>query len=86
MSDVPENDNVVSIRDFMNHETRISLVERAIINIDKRAEEASKQFEQFRKEFREDIRDLRAETKMHFRWTMGGIFGLIVLMIGKYFF
>ena len=43
--------DVINIKDFYNHETRISLVENAIISIDKRFEQVDKRFEQVDRRF-----------------------------------
>jgi archaellum component FlaC len=43
--------DIINIKDFYDHETRISIVENAIINIDRRFEQIDKRFEQVDKRF-----------------------------------
>jgi len=64
--------NQINIKDFYDHETRIRMVENAIISIDKRFEQIEKKFEQVDKRFE------RLENKMdsQFKWTIGLILGL----------
>lgn len=72
---------IINIKDFYNHETRISIVENAIISIDKRFEQVDKRFEQIERRFEQvdrrfeqvDRRFEHLENKMdsHFKWLLG---------------
>lgn len=66
--------DVINIKDFYNHETRISIVENAIINIEKKFESSDKRFE-----------SILAESRSHFKWTMTLIVGLYALFGGSVF-
>jgi hypothetical protein len=83
--------NHIDIKDYYNHETRIALVENAIINMQKQFEQVEKRFEQVEKRFEQiDRRFERLEQKMdsQFRWIMGLILGLygsgFVTMLGYF--
>jgi hypothetical protein len=62
--------DIINIKDFYDHETRISIVENAIISIDKRFEQIDRRFE-------------RLENKMdsQFKWIIGsmGAIGLTTI-------
>lgn len=74
------DDSVVNLRDFMDHETRISLVEHAIIGIegkfsgiddkfkavDERFKEVDKRFDKVD----EKIDKMRDRMDTHFKWTL----------------
>jgi hypothetical protein len=76
--------NHIDIKDYYNHETRIALVENAIINIQRQFDQVEKRFDQMDKRFE------RLEQKMdsQFRWIMGLILGLygscFVTMLGYF--
>ena len=73
--------DVINIKDFYDHETRISIVENAIISIDKRFEQIDKRFEQVDRRFEQvDKRFDKLESKMdsQFKW-MVGCFGALSL-------
>jgi peptidoglycan hydrolase CwlO-like protein len=64
------------------HETRIALLEQALINIDKRFDSIDKQFDNLEKsikelkqEIKDDFRDINNRMWSNFRW-------LIITMIG----
>jgi hypothetical protein len=70
---------VISMKDFFNHDKRITLLENAIIHIDKRFDQIEKQFEQVDKRFdKVDARFERLENKMdsQFKWLIGIMGGL----------
>lgn len=57
-----QNDNeVINIRDFMNHETRLSLLEKALINIEKGLDEIKYEIHDMRVEFKSDTSNLKTE-------------------------
>lgn len=64
------DDNVINIKDFYDHETRISIVENAIISIDKKFDQVDKRFE-------------RLENKLdsQFKWIIGSIGALSLTTI-----
>lgn len=65
---------IINIKDFYNHETRISLVEAAIINMDRRFEQIDKRFEQADKRLeRLENRMDRMEDKIDrlLKWMLG---------------
>ncbi len=64
--------DVINIKDFYNHETRISIVENAVINIDKRFDSMEKRME-----------SIQSENRSQFRWTMTLIVGLYALFSGS---
>lgn len=64
--------DVINIKDFYNHETRITIVENAVIGIDKRFDSVEKRME-----------SLQAESRTQFRWTMTLIVGLYALFGGS---
>ncbi len=71
--------DIINIKDFYDHETRISIVENAIINIEKRFEQVDKRFEQVDKRFDQvDRRFEKLENKIdsQFKWIIGSIGGL----------
>lgn len=78
--------DIINIKDFYNHETRISIVENAIINIEKRFEQVDKRFDQVDRRFEQvdkrfeqvDRRFEKLENKMdsQFKWIIGSIGGL----------
>src|SRR5271156_5217844 len=88
--------DIINIKDFYDHETRISIVENAIISIDKRFDWVDKRFEQVDKKFEQvdkrfdelksdiNLRCDRIETKVdwQFKWIMGAFGGLAVSVIG----
>jgi|FreactTroBogLake_1042271.scaffolds.fasta_scaffold38905_3 hypothetical protein len=76
--------DIINIKDFYDHETRISIVENAIINIDKRFEQVDRRFEQIDRRFEQvDRRFEHLENKLdsHFKWIMGSIGGLSLTVI-----
>jgi chromosome segregation ATPase len=83
--------DIINIKDFYDHETRISIVENAIISIDKRFEQIDKRFEQVDRKFEQidrrfeqvDRRFEHLENKLdsHFKWIMGSIGGLSLTVI-----
>jgi prefoldin subunit 5 len=83
--------DIIDIKDFYNHETRISLIENAIMSIDKRFEEVDKRFEEVDRKFDKvdrkfdqiDRRFEHLEDKMdsHFNWIMGSIGALSLTTI-----
>lgn len=83
--------DAINIKDFYDHETRISIVENAIINIDKRFDWVDKRFEQVDKRFEQvdrrfeqvDKRFEKLEVKMdsQFKWIMGSIGALSLTTI-----
>lgn len=66
--------DIINIKDFYNHETRISIVENAIININKNFEQMNRYFEKYENELKES----RTESRAQFRWLMTLISGLYV--------
>ncbi|HEY2811771.1 MAG TPA: hypothetical protein VGJ00_10345 [Rhabdochlamydiaceae bacterium] len=62
-------DNVVSIKDFYNHETRISIVENAILGIEKRFDKIDN-----------DLKEIKSDMKSDFRWILA-IIGSCMLFI-----
>lgn len=78
------SNDIINIKDFYNHETRLSIVENAIISIDKRFEQVDKRFEQIDKRFEQiDRRFEHLENKMdsHFKWIISTIGGLSLTVI-----
>lgn len=76
--------DVINIKDFYDHETRISIVENAIISIDKRFEQVDKRFDQIEKRFEQvDKRFEKLDQKMEsqFKWIIGSIGGLSLTVI-----
>jgi hypothetical protein len=73
----PKMSDIINIKDFYDHETRISIVENAIINIDKRFEHIDRRFEQVDRRFE------HLENKMdsHFKWIIGSIGALSLTVI-----
>lgn len=63
-------DNVVSIKDFYNHETRLSMVENVIVSIDRRFDQIDRRFMQ-----------VELEMRTNHRRTVGIIFGLYAIML-----
>jgi CII-binding regulator of phage lambda lysogenization HflD len=86
-----EMSDVINIKDFYDHETRISIVENAIIHIDRRFDQVDRQFEQIERRFEQverrfdqvDRRIDRLEEKMdsQFKWVIGCIGGLSLTTI-----
>lgn len=70
--------DIINIKDFYDHETRISIVENAIISIDRRFEQVDKRFEQVDKRFDK----LEAQIHSQFKWIMGAFGGLALSAIG----
>jgi archaellum component FlaC len=83
--------DIINIKDFYDHETRISIVENAIINIDRRFEQIDKRFEQIDRRFEQvdrkfdqvDRKFEHLENKMdsHFKWIMASIGALSLTTI-----
>ncbi len=68
--------DVVNMKDFYNHETRISIVEHAVVSIDKRFEQVEKRFDQLDIE----LKAIRRDMKTDFRWFLAIIVGLGTIM------
>jgi hypothetical protein len=66
--------DIINIKDFYDHETRISIVENAIISIEKKFDQIDKRFE-------------RLENKMdsQFKWIIGSIGALSLTTIVSLF-
>jgi hypothetical protein len=60
---------VISMKDYYNHDTRIALVENAIINIEKRFDQVDKQFEKVDKR----LDRMEAKGDSQFKWLIGCI-------------
>ena len=77
-----DNNKTINIRDFYNHETRITLLERTIEQINTSLIEIKKEIKEgfFKIDF--EIKEIRFESKSQFRWIMGFIFGLYSAIIG----
>lgn len=73
--------DVINIKDFYNQDSRITIVENAIISIEKRFEQIERRFEQVDRRFEQvDRRFERLEQKIdsQFKWVMGS-FGCLAL-------
>lgn len=62
--------DIIDIKDFYNHETRLSLIENAIMSIDKRFEHVDRRFEH-----------LENKIDSHFKWIIGSLGGLSLTVI-----
>jgi hypothetical protein len=67
-----KDSEVINIRDFMDHETRISLVENAILHIANDMAEIKSEI----KELKSEISVLRKEGLTCFKWAVNAILGL----------
>lgn len=72
--------DIIDIKDFYNHETRISIVENAIISIDRRFDQIERRFEQMDRRFE------RLEDKLdRLYWMILGLYGSGFLFFFGYF-
>ena len=69
-------DKIISIKDFYNHETRISIVENAILGIEKRFDKIDERFDKLDNE----LKGIRKDMKSDFRWILTIISGLGAIM------
>jgi hypothetical protein len=67
----------INIKDFYDHEVRLSIVENAIISIGKRFDLVDKRFEQVDKKFE----SLENKIDAHFKWIIGSIGALSLTTI-----
>lgn len=74
------DDNVVSIKDFYNQDSRITIVENAIVSIDKRFDKIDNDLKDFRGEILSEFKQIRKEMKSDYRWLLTIIAGLGAIM------
>jgi archaellum component FlaC len=70
------DDNVVSMKDFWSQDSRITVIENAIVSLDRRFEQIDKRFDKIDN----DLKDFRKEMKSEFRWVLTIITGLGAIM------
>jgi hypothetical protein len=82
--------DIVNIRDFYSAESRITIVENAIINIDKRFDRMENDLKDIKLELRDtkqelkgdikevkgDIKELKSNVRGNLFWTLGCILGI----------
>ena len=64
---------VISMKDFFNHDTRILLLESTVVNIDRRFDQIEKQFEQVEKRFdlvEKKFDKLESKMDSQFKWII----------------
>jgi len=82
--------DVINLKDFYNQEARVTIIENAIFNIDRRFDGIEKRFDKLdyelkeikeelkgsKKELKDDIRELKGHMRGNLFWTLGCILGL----------
>jgi hypothetical protein len=62
---------IINIKDFYNHETRITIVENTISSIDQTLKNIDRRFDKIEIE----LKDLKKEMRSDFKWVLGLLIG-----------
>ena len=69
---------IINIKDFYNHETRITIIENTITSIDHTLKNIDKRFDKIDIKFDKidfELKELKKEMRSDFKWVLGLLIG-----------